>query len=160
MGSMAFRKAAQSAGRRLARQARSLSVAPRSLLITENLAAEASASRALPTQLSFSKSFAAAAEPAAAPAASESTGYVSQVMSRPRSRPGVQVVIWLTTVFILQGSKALATVERQCRGAHHTQHEQCAAVAAVRPACLILSSSSALFFLRPPLPFCTSLPIP
>ena len=85
---MAFRKAAQSAGRRLARQARSLSVAPRSLLITETLAAEASASRAPPTQLSFSKSFAAAAEPAAAPAASESTGYVSQVMSRPRSRVG------------------------------------------------------------------------
>ena len=78
---MAFRKAAQSAGRRLARHARSLSVAPRSLAVVEGAVAEASASKALASQLNFSKSFAAAAEPAAAPAESENLGYVSQVMS-------------------------------------------------------------------------------
>ena len=76
---MAYRRAALSAAKRLARHARGLSALPRSAGATDIAAGEFCGLQALPGQLAFTRGFAAAAEPAAAPA--EGLGYVSQVSS-------------------------------------------------------------------------------
>lgn len=74
---MAFRRAAANTAKRLARNARALSSAPRALATAT---AEAPAvQRLLPSQLAFARPFAAAAEPAVQP---DTSGHIQQVRHR------------------------------------------------------------------------------